>query len=90
MVLTPAVLPWLPMTLSLHLIVKLVNMAQIGQQVRLGLQPMLHGTSGWRTLVQITKVCPSGHFLGWRLKSKFVVGKSSDMPDRTAPAGFGI
>jgi hypothetical protein len=33
------------------------------EQLRLGLQPMLHRVSLWRTLVDITEVGPSGHFV---------------------------
>jgi len=33
------------------------------EQLRLGLQPVLHIVSGPRTLVHITEVGPSGHFV---------------------------
>ena len=38
------------------------------EQMRLGLQPVLHIVSGKRTLVHITEVCPPGHLVRRRHK----------------------
>ena len=47
-----------------------------GDQLRLGLQPMLHLTSGLRALVDITEVGSAGHFL--RRWHKFSFGPAWD------------
>ena len=46
-------------------VVKPMNPGEVafGEQLRLGLQPVLHIAPGPRTLVQITEVSPSGHFV---------------------------
>ena len=42
------------------------------EQLRLGRQPMLHFVPLLRTLVHITEVGPSGHFVRCRRKINFV------------------
>ena len=46
-------------------VVKPMNPGEVafGEQLRFGLQPVLHIAPGPRTLVHITEVCPSGHFV---------------------------
>ena len=44
---------------------KTVNPSEVAfrDQLRFGLQPVLHIVAGLRTLVDISEVCPSGHFI---------------------------
>jgi hypothetical protein len=41
------------------------------EQLSLSLKPMLHLVAGQRTLVHITEVCPSGHFVRGGRKISF-------------------
>ena len=55
----------LPGNFVLRLVVKPMNPGEVAfrDQFRLGLQPVLHIVPGQRTLVHITEVGPSGHFV---------------------------
>ena len=59
------VFTWPPVNFVLRPVVKPMNPGEVafGEQLRLGLQPVLHIAPGPRTLVQITEVSPSGHFV---------------------------
>ncbi len=66
---------WLPGKFILCPIMKTVNPGEVAfrEQFRLGLQPVLHIMPGQRTLVHITEVCPSGHFVRRRRKINSVL-----------------
>ncbi len=67
---------------------KTVNPGQVAflEQLRLGLQPVLHLVPGQRTLVHITEVGPTRHFIRRRRKIRSALVQ---VRDRTRPRRTG-